>query len=178
MFDDDQETPNYLMSTFEFDNPEGGNDKKKILQFETRHWISNPEGMTKNTEEKDNTYMTGSSNNIGNLFYGSGGYMAKNVNRWEAYHGKERVATASGEGLSNHYEDFCKAIRANNQSLAMGDIEEGFYSCALIHLGNISYRLGRSLDFDPKTMNFINDPEANALLTRKYRAPFIVPDKV
>ena len=57
-------------------------------------------------------------------------------------------------------------------------IENGFYSCALVHLGNISYRLGRSLDFDPATMRFPHDDEANRMLTREYRAPFVVPEKV
>ena len=39
-------------------------------------------------------------------------------------------------------------------------------------------RVGRKLDFDAKTERFVNDEEANALLTRKYRKPFVVPDKV
>jgi len=47
-----------------------------------------------------------------------------------------------------------------------------------MHLGNISYRLGRSLEFDPVKMKFKNDPEADAMLTRQYRKPFIVPDNI
>src|SRR5690606_23417451 len=43
MFDDDQQTPNTMMALFEFANPAGGGDKKKILQFEVRHWMSYPE---------------------------------------------------------------------------------------------------------------------------------------
>jgi predicted dehydrogenase len=39
-------------------------------------------------------------------------------------------------------------------------------------------RVGRKLEFDAKTESFVNDKEANALLTRNYRKPFIVPDKV
>jgi predicted dehydrogenase len=39
-------------------------------------------------------------------------------------------------------------------------------------------RVGRKLEFDAKTERFVNDDEANALLTRKYRAPFVVPEKV
>ena len=57
----------------------------------------------------------------------------------------------------------------------MCDVEEGHYSSALCHLANVSYRLGRSLDFDPVQGRFPGDPEANAMLTRIYRRPFVVP---
>ena len=36
----------------------------------------------------------------------------------------------------------------------------------------------RKLTWDPKTETFVNDKEANALLKRTYRAPWIVPDEV
>jgi predicted dehydrogenase len=178
VFDDAQNTPNTQNTIFEFANPEGGDDKKKILQFEVRHWITNRELASKKGVESDNTYMTSSANEVGNLFYGSKGFMSKTVNDWQVFEGKDRTPTASGGGLDNHYKNYINAIRANDQSLAKADIEEGFYSCALMHLGNISYRLGRTLDFDPKTMKFKNDEEANQMLTKKYRAPFVVPDKV
>lgn len=178
MFDDDQQTPNSQMSIFEFDNPLGAGDKKKILQFEVRHWITNPEGGLSDINEGSMLYKTNSRNNIGNLFYGSEGYMSKHLNGWFTYMGEERAKGESGSGIGNHFENFCRAIRANDQSLAMADIQEGFYSCALIHLGNISYRVGRSLEFDPETMRFINDDEANGLLSREYRAPFVLPDVV
>jgi len=51
-------------------------------------------------------------------------------------------------------------------------------SATLVHIANASYRVGRRLNFDPKALKFVNDNEANAYLTRKYRAPYIVPDKV
>jgi hypothetical protein len=47
-----------------------------------------------------------------------------------------------------------------------------------MHLANISYRVGRTLHFDEKTLMVKDDKEANALFTRKYRAPFIVPEEV
>jgi hypothetical protein len=47
-----------------------------------------------------------------------------------------------------------------------------------VHLANISYRLGRTLHWDAKTMQCINDAEANTMLTRAYRSPFVVPEKV
>ena len=58
------------------------------------------------------------------------------------------------------------------------EIEEGAISCVLVHLANISYRLGRTLNWDEKTWTVKNDPEANRMLTRQYRAPYIVPAKV
>lgn len=178
MFDDAQNTPNQLMVQFEFPYNAVKGDKKKILQFEVRNWMTNREGLLQMVEEKNNNYMTSATNNIGNLFFGSEGFMSKNVNDWQVYKGKEAKLAETGSGLGDHYENFINAIRANDQTLAKANIEEGFYSCALVHLGNIAYRLGRSLEFDPIKMKFINDPAADALLTREYRAPFQVPEHV
>lgn len=177
LFDDDQNTPNYLMAVFEFPNPAGGGDKKKILQFEVRHWITNREGIRSDSPKED-AYMISADNIVGNLFYGSKGYLTKNVNEWQVYYGKERKEGEKGSGLGNHYKSFIDAIRANDQKLAMADIREGFYSCALVHLGNISYKLGRSLEFDPVKMKFINAPDADALLTKEYREPFVVRENI
>ena len=178
MFDDAQNTPNQLMSIFEFPAKKAGGDKKKILQFEVRHWMTNPEGLSSPVEDKNNKYMTSSTNNIGNLFYGSEGFMSKNLNDWQVYKGKDATPAETGEGLGDHYGNFIKAIRENDQAMAKANIEEGFYSCALIHLGNIAYRFGRTLEFDPKAMRFKNDTEADALLTRDYRESFKVPEHV
>ncbi|MEO6829583.1 MAG: hypothetical protein ABI164_07210 [Acidobacteriaceae bacterium] len=43
-------------------------------------------------------------------------------------------------------------------------IEEGYISSGLMHLANVSYGLGRTLNFDSKTEQVIGDPEANLLL--------------
>jgi hypothetical protein len=47
-----------------------------------------------------------------------------------------------------------------------------------IRLTDSQYTLGRVLDFDAKTEQFVNDAEANQLLTRPYRKPFVVPAQV
>ncbi len=47
-----------------------------------------------------------------------------------------------------------------------------------VPLDKTAYRLGRVLDFDPESETFVNAPEANRLLSRAYRPPFVVPDKV
>ena len=174
MFKDDQETPNTLNATYEFADPNGKGDKKKIMVFEVRHWDSNPEGFVQNANGDSNGYMMSNANNIGNLFYGSKGYMVKNVDEWKTYMGKERTPGQGGSGLANHYQNFIDTIQANDPSINNGKIEEGVLSCSLIHLANISYRVGRSLDFDPIKKKFVNDAEADAMLTKEYRSPYTI----
>jgi hypothetical protein len=57
-------------------------------------------------------------------------------------------------------------------------VETAHLASSLAHLGNISYRLGRQLQFDPATEHFVGDEEANTMLTRNYRAPYVVPENV
>jgi predicted dehydrogenase len=185
MFDDDQQTPNTLMAMFEFPNPKGAAEKRKILQFEVRGWISNAEDpfwIPKRREASpkaagigDGGYMGSDGNVVGNLFYGSNGYMVKSVGEWRTYLGEAREPGPTGEGEANHYANFVNAIRDGEPAKFNANMDEAFYSCALIHLANISYRLGRSLEFDPERLTFPRDAEANRMLTREYRAPFVLP---
>ena len=58
-------------------------------------------------------------------------------------------------------------------------IEDGHQSAVLCHLGNISSRLGgRKLSYDAKSETFVNDAEANQLLKRPGRDPWVIPDVV
>jgi len=45
-------------------------------------------------------------------------------------------------------------------------------------MANISYRTGRALKFEGKSEKFIDDKEADSMLTRVYRKPYIVPEAV
>jgi predicted dehydrogenase len=47
-----------------------------------------------------------------------------------------------------------------------------------LKLDNTTYRLGRLLKFDALGEKFLGDSEANGLLTRPYRIPFVVPEDV
>jgi predicted dehydrogenase len=179
MFDDAQNTPNVLMTLLEFPSPGNGRgDRKKILQFEVRHWISNSEdALWQHGASQGNDYMATSSGNVtGNLFFGSKGYMAKDNDRWQAYMGEQREPGESGSGQGNHFAGFINAVRDPHPDEFNRGIEEGFYSCANIHLGNIAFRLGRTLTFDPVAMTFPGDDEASAMLTGKYRAPCTLPE--
>jgi predicted dehydrogenase len=166
MFDDDQETPNAQVATFEFD----GLGKKKFLVFEVRHWMSNHEAGIGEGNKKD-------SNTIGNIFYGSKGYMVVGGG-YKTFLGREQEPGPARSGGGNHFQNFLDAVRSRKPSDLNAEIEEGAMSTVLVHLANISYRLGRTLNFDPKTQTCIGDAEANRMLTRKYREPFVVREKV
>ena len=62
-----------------------------------------------------------------------------------------------------------------NQRISRAPIEEGHLSTTLCHLGNISYRVGRSVKFDGTAERFVRDDEADKLLGRVYRAPYQLP---
>ncbi len=52
------------------------------------------------------------------------------------------------------------------------DVEVGHRATAISHLGNISLRLGRALEYDPEREFFPNDPAANRMLEKPMRAPW------
>jgi predicted dehydrogenase len=47
-----------------------------------------------------------------------------------------------------------------------------------LKLDGKKYRLGRKLAFSAETEKFLHDDQANRMLTRQYRQPFVVPEKV
>jgi hypothetical protein len=134
---------------------------------------------------------------IGNIFYGTEGYLElqsweKSGGEWQAFRKREKVpfaGTQTGVGnqiaptllgpeSTDHFINFIKAVRAGKDDMLNSDIAEGFHSAALPLLGNISYRLGRELKFNGDEEKFINDPEADILLSRNYRKPFVVPENI
>jgi hypothetical protein len=77
-----------------------------------------------------------------------------------------------------HRKNFIDAMRSRDAGDSHADIIEGHLSSSLCHLANISYRLGRELEFDPETETVTGDDEANEFLSRNYREPFVVPESV
>jgi hypothetical protein len=58
----------------------------------------------------------------------------------------------------------------------VADIEQGHISSASCILANLSMQLGRSLEWDAEKGRVAGDDEANRLLRRPYRAPWVHPD--
>ncbi len=168
-YDDDQETPNTQLATFEYDDCH--------LVFEVRGLLTGIEAGI--------GPEPGSLNSIGNIFFGSDGYMTVDMAGFKVYLGEKREpgpamkhAEPRQWDTSPHIENFLKAVRSRKHTDLTCDVAEGRLSAALCHLANVSYRVGRKLDFDPARETFGNDKEANRLLTREYRVPFVVPERV
>ena len=167
LYDDDQETPNTQFTVFDYGDCQ--------LQFEVRGLLTGSEGGV--TADGDHY--------IGNIFLGSEGTMAVDVNGYRVFRGEKRelqvdVKYREAEKWDNHphMQNFLDAVRSRKVASLNTDIEIGQRAAALCHLANISYRTGRKLRFDPSREMFVADPEANRFLTRAYRSPFVVPEKV
>ena len=166
-----QETPNTQTTTFEYADG-------KLLQFEVR-------GLY--TAGEDSLDVK-----IGNLFYGTEGWMEVKGSTFKTYMGRDGKPGPSSEeekegdalgylaapGGGGHYNNFIAAVRSGNKKDLTCDIKEGFMSSALPLLGNISYRSGHELHFNGEKEMFVADNAANKMLTRKYRKPYVVPEEV
>jgi predicted dehydrogenase len=123
-------------------------DEQNLIQFEVRHWSTNDEHGAA----------------AGNIFYGPEGYLV--VHNYDRYAG------------GDHFANFIKAVQSRKTSDQNGPVETAHLASGLARMGNISYRLGRQLTFAPKAEKFVGDSEANQMLKRNYRRPYVVPEKV
>ena len=164
-----QETPNTQTSVFKYKDG-------TVLEFETR-------GLYTNEEASQGIQ-------IGNIFYGTEGYLEIDGSNWKAFRKREKEPFAGSKqtqakpadpsflappGGTAHYANFIDAIRSGKNETLHCDIKEGFYSSALPLLANISYRLGQELKFNGEKEKFVNNSKADAMLTREYRKPYVVP---
>jgi predicted dehydrogenase len=161
--DDDQEVPNIMIANYEYDDG-------VIVQNEMRSLYTNPEGIS----------------GYGDCFiYGEKGWMAITGDSYKTFFGpKNEPGPAKSdkdfppEEIGNGWKNLIDCVRSRKREDLDNDILEGHLSAAIGHLGVISYRTGRKLTFNPEKEKFDNDREADKLLTREYRKPYIVPEKV
>lgn len=134
----------------------------KVLLYEDRGWSPYP--------------MYGVDS--GNAFFGTEGWMLfSRRGFFQVFLGEKEEKGPSmgqpgrvGQPAPQHMANFLDCVRSRKQPVA--DPETAHLSCALSHLGEISHRVGRVLNFDPAQEQVIGDVEANALLTKEYRSPW------
>ncbi|HXG11780.1 MAG TPA: Gfo/Idh/MocA family oxidoreductase [Gemmataceae bacterium] len=136
----------------------------------------------------------------GATIHGDKGTLKLSVHKYEFFPAGSRTPTLSGKALivdtypedrkerdlelhaaeanRRHQQDFLKAIATRGRPVA--DIEEGYISTASCILANLALQLGRTLIWDAAKQQVVGDDEANRLLRRPYRSPWVhpEPDKV
>ncbi|MCX6625336.1 MAG: gfo/Idh/MocA family oxidoreductase, partial [Acidobacteria bacterium] len=165
-YQDQAQTPNTQLTTFTY--------------ADGTELVSEIRGRYSNTED---------SLSAGAIFYGSKGHMVFDRGKGEHFNvfleGKKIPEPDLGRvdelGLIEdnevgHFKNFFDAIRAGKRELQTADVNETFLSTAHCLFGNIAYRLGRELRFDPKSLHFIGDTPADAQLRGPDRAPYTFPE--
>jgi predicted dehydrogenase len=155
--DDDQQTPDTQISTFDFPTAPGGATGCTLV-WEHRVW------------EKKNQGPEGKGYGI--AIHGDKGTMVFDGDSWSVRGGAEASDKPKADMVGAHQRNFIAAIRGDEKPNA--EIEIGHKSTLLCHLGNIAYRTGKTLKFDGKTET-TDSPEANKLLGRDYRKGFELP---
>lgn len=167
VYKDDQETPNTQIATLDYGDAE--------IVFEVRGLNTGGEG----------SIAAAGPNFVGDQFFGSKGFISIDDRGFQTYLGDKRepgeqmkADRSAGDPSAVHMENFLKAVKSRRHTDLNADIATGVSSVILVHIANISYRLGRLLAFDPATQRFLHDDEANSMIKANYRPPFVIPERV
>ncbi len=153
-FDDDQQFPDTQYAVFEYPS-EGKATRPKQLIFEQRIW---------------SPYVQEGYEN-GAAFYGTKGMLVIGHSvGWKLYGPRNKLmAEKTGQpDLVAHHSNFLDCVRGVQKQLA-ADVTAGHLAATIVHLANISTRVGRTLRFDPKNEQILNDTEAARMVRRTYR---------
>ncbi|HUS08486.1 MAG TPA: Gfo/Idh/MocA family oxidoreductase [Bryobacteraceae bacterium] len=162
VYDDDQETPNTQIATYDYGS-------KEII-FEVRGLPTGPEAAA----------PLKAGDTVGNLFLGANGWLWTGGGGFRVYKGESNELAMEEKGSEKdnsttlHMKNFLDACRSRDYKKLNAEIEIGTMSATLCHLANISYRVGRKIQWDAARGRFANDEQANALITRDYRKPYVV----
>lgn len=120
---------------------------------------------------------------IGSYYYGEKGVLHIGWrDGWTFYptdskaaitHGDAKLQEPDGHNIALLWEDFIDAIEKKRKPVA--DVESGHRATTLPLLGMLSWKLGRSIEWDGDKEQIIGDEAANKLLSRPYRGPWEYP---
>ncbi|MDQ3258473.1 MAG: Gfo/Idh/MocA family oxidoreductase [Acidobacteriota bacterium] len=161
---DNTDAPDTQVATYEFE--------KFVVTWEHRMYAAN------------NAEKTHPQQAVGCYFYGTEGTFHMGwLDGWTFYpsdkakpivHEDSKLNEPDQQNIRELWADFVTAIEKKKTPVC--DIEVGHRSTNLALLGVLSMKLGRSVRWDGKQEQIIDDPEANQLLRREYRAPWKYPE--
>ena len=113
--------------------------------------------------------------------YGTEGlmYLGRHGGGWQVVGEDSKIIAQEGATVPDdaHQINFIESLRTRKKP--NGDVEQGQLSACLVHLANISYRVGnKQLFFDSKNERFIGNDDANKLLKSSYRDKYTIPEVV
>lgn len=159
---DNTDAPDTMNTVFQFND--------FVLEWEHRQYAGNgPE-----------------HHNVGCYFYGTRGvlhlgwlegatyYPGADINAKPDWHVPASLHKPDDQNIPELWADFIDAIRTDR--LPVCDIDKGFRSTTFSLLGMLSLKLGRSVQWDHENLCCKNDPEADKLLKREYRSPWVYPE--
>ncbi len=181
---DDQETPNTQTASFDFGDA--------LLTFEVRNLPTPTEGGSPIAP-----------NNTCNIFFGENGFLLVDNLGFQVY--RSAASQLSHDAVSNagagqlekyekimdekgregqvwattpHMQNFIDAVRSRDHRKLNADVAIGVRSASFVHLANTSLRVGRRLSIRQSDGHFAGDDQANSMLTRDYREPYVVTAQV
>jgi hypothetical protein len=121
-------------------------------------------------------------------FHGNNGTLVVDRGGWEVFPEMARIDgrqqfklpafprqnVGNDQSHLQHVKNFIDCMRS--RALPTSDVEVGHNSMIACHLGNIAFRLGRQIRWDVDKERMINDSDAQAFVTRAYRAPWKLPE--
>jgi predicted dehydrogenase len=155
-FDDDQQFPDTQQVTFEFAS-DGKVGDRRMFVYEQRLWSTTyPYNVDSGAE-----------------FFGTKGKMfISKRGKFEVRGERNKPLDVKLDGVPEskvveNHQNWLDCIKSG--SVPNANLEIAVRTAIAAHLGNITTRLRRTIRFDPATETIVGDPEASALLTRKYR---------
>jgi hypothetical protein len=219
-YEDDGQTPNTLIVYYDYEPAPVLSELRNLPKG--RSFLAN--GVIGKDSWDRNSINSHEGISVGKLIQCEHGYVISTVRSHTAFDakGKEVMRFKPTTPPMNH--NFIQAVRSRRSGDLLSDMLQGHLSAVLVHLGNISYRVGRTmrdheireriagnqelsaayqrfqvhllangvdldktpatlgamLTFDPEMERFVGEfgQPANQLVSREYRAPFVVPEKV
>ncbi len=167
----DESGPVYVDGTKAEFAEEGPHDV--ALTFDVHYRYANGVDLYCHTEKQ--TYPDGTKFGNGIKFTGENGWIF--VSRGEIQASDpDLLKSKFGPGdvrlynSDHHHVNWLDCIQSRERCIC--DVEVGHRSVTVCHIGNISMRLGRPLNWDPQKEQFVGDDQANAMLGRPMRAPW------
>ena len=146
---DDGQTPNTMISTFDY----GEHHPKLIMEVRGLKTDAYHTNGVENVVECEHGFLVSPSYTKAIAYDRDGGI----------------IRTFEGGGDANHFHNFLEVVRDRRMKDLHAPAIEAHLSCALLHMANISYRLGQPLPFEPNRRDIFGDPDAVEAMERMRR---------